>query len=155
MLDAIRQFFEREIGAEREQGSSSERRLQVATAALLLEMTRMDSRIEAAEQQAVEAAVQRCFGLSAEATAEILRLAGDEARHATDYYQFTSLINRSFSAEQKQQVVEYLWRVAYADGNLDRYEAHLVRKIADLLYVPHAAYIAAKLRAREHAAGAG
>jgi hypothetical protein len=77
-----------------------------------------------------------------------MALAAEEARLATDYFQFTSLINRNFSAEQKVQVVEYLWQVAYADGHLDAHEQHFMRKIADLLYVSHADYVGAKQRAR-------
>ena len=76
-------------------------------------------------------------------------LAAEEARLATDYFQFTSLINKSFSAEQKVQVIEYLWQVAYADGHLDAHEQHFMRKIADLLYVSHADYVGAKQRARQ------
>ncbi|HLB15689.1 MAG TPA: TerB family tellurite resistance protein [Burkholderiales bacterium] len=65
--------------------------------------------------------------------------------------QFTSLINKRFSPEQKARVVEHMWRVAYADAELSAYEQHTIRKLADLLYVPHGAYIAAKLRARDAA----
>jgi len=92
------------------------------------------------------------FGLSVGEAEALVRLAEDEAREATDHYQFTSLINQRFSQEQKQRVVELMWQVAYADSELSAYEQHVIRKIADLLYVPHRAYIAAKLRARDAAA---
>jgi uncharacterized tellurite resistance protein B-like protein len=96
-------------------------------------------------------AVREKFGLGAGEAATLIDLAEAEAREATDYYQFTSLINRHFSQEQRQRVVELMWRVAYADAELSAHEQHVVRKVADLLYVPHAAYIAAKLRARDAA----
>ena len=148
MIDAIRKFFERQIGDARAAGQSDTRRVQIATAALLLEMVRMDERMLDAERQVVVDAMRRALNVSEADTAELLRLAEAQARQATDYFQFTSLINQSFSPEQKEQVIEQLWRVAYADGDLHRYEEHLVRKLAELLYVPHAALIAAKLRAR-------
>ena len=91
------------------------------------------------------------FGLSADEADTLVRLAEEESSQATDYYQFTSLINRHFSAEQKEQVIEHLWEVAYADGRLDAHEEYLVRKVADLVHVPHATYVAAKLRARDGA----
>lgn len=150
MIDAIRQFFERQIGDARpDSGQSDTRRVQIATAALLLEMVRMDERMLDAERQAVVDAVRRVLDVSEADTAELLRLAEAQARQATDYFQFTSLINQSFTPEQKERIVEQLWRVAYADGNLHHYEEHLVRKVAELIYVPHSAFIAAKLRARE------
>ena len=73
-------------------------------------------------------------------------LAADELDHAACMHEFTQLINQSFSAKQKIKVVEMLWRVAYADGKLDKYEEHFVRKIARLLYVRHTDFIKAKHR---------
>lgn len=156
MLDAVRKFFERQIGGTGAgQGGSDTHRVHVATAALLLEMVRMDERMLDAERQAVVDALHRALSVSEAETDELLRLAEAQAQQATDYFQFTSLINQAFTPEQKEQVIEHLWRVAYADGDLDRYEEHLARKIAELLYVPHSAFIAAKLRARDAVQAAG
>ena len=150
MIDAIRKFFEQQIGApSAAHGRSKERQVQIATAALLLEMVRMDERMLDIERQTVVDAMRRCLSISHADIGELLRLAEAEAKDATDYYQFTTLINQSFTPEQKEQVIEQLWRVAYADGNLHRYEEHLVRKLAELMYVPHSSFIAAKLRARD------
>ncbi len=152
MLNAIREFFEGHVAAPA--GAGDERHtIEVATAALLVEVVRMDPEIEPAEREAVLRAVHSKFGLSGEEAEALVRLAEEEARAATDYYQFTSLINKRFSPAQKERVIEHMWRVAYADAELSAYEQHLVRKIADLLYVPHSAYIAAKLRARDAARG--
>lgn len=127
------------------------RALQLATAALLLEMMRLDGSVAAEERAAVVKALQTQFGLGTEEVGALMTLATTEARQATDYFQFTSLINKSFSAEQKIQVIESLWQVAFADGHLDAHEQHFISKISDLLYVPHSAYIAAKQRARDQA----
>jgi uncharacterized tellurite resistance protein B-like protein len=112
---------------------------------------RLDSGMDDAERAAVLRAVRTKFGLDAEEAATLIGLAEQEVREATDYYQFTSLINRHFSAAQKERVIELMWQVAYADAGLSANEQHVVRKIADLLHVPHGAYIAAKLRARDAA----
>jgi uncharacterized tellurite resistance protein B-like protein len=152
MIAGITDFFNRIIAPEAaEPGAASKHALQIATAALLLEMMRMDSGITAAETASVTRTLQTHFGLDVAQVDTLMALAAEEARLATDYFQFTSLINRNFSAEQKVQVVEYLWQVAYADGHLDAHEQHFMRKIADLLYVSHADYVGAKQRAREQA----
>lgn len=154
MLNAIRDFFDRRIRPERKtEDGNTRHRLQVATAALLIEMMRMDYEIKDEERAAVIQAIRAKFDLTREETETLLRLAEEEVRRATDYYQFTALINREFTPEQKEQVIELMWQVAYADGQIDKYEDHLVRKIAELLYVPHSAFIAAKHRAREAAGG--
>jgi uncharacterized tellurite resistance protein B-like protein len=149
MIDGIRDFFNRAIApAADAAGAGSQHALHVATAALLLEMMRMDSSVTAAETAAVAGALQARFGLAAQEVDTLMHLAAEEARQATDYFQFTSLINKHFSREQKIEVVENLWQVAFADGHLDAHEQHFMRKIADLLYIAQADYVAAKQRAR-------
>jgi len=148
MLRNIKQFFDRNIlSAGQEQGENARHSLRVATAALLYEVMRTDGELKDVERHAVNAAIQSRFDLTAEETASLLRLAEAEAGEATDYYQFTALINRHFSPEQKVQVVENLWQVAAADLEIDRFERTLVHKIADLLHVPRPAQIAARERA--------
>jgi uncharacterized tellurite resistance protein B-like protein len=152
MIAGIKDFFNQTIApGAAAPGVASQHALHVATAALLLEMMRMDSTVTAAETASVARALQSRFGLDAVQVGTLMALAAEEARLATDYFQFTSLINKNFSAGQKVQVVEYLWQVAYADGQLDAHEQHFMRKIADLLYVSHANYVAAKQRARDQA----
>ena len=152
MLTAIREFFDAHIGKPASE-RDARHAIELATAALLVEVGRLDAEIDAAERAAVLRAVREKFGLSGAEAETLIGLAETEAREATDYYQFTSLINRHFSQEQRQRVIELMWQVAYADAELSAHEQHVVRKIAGLLYVPHSAYIAAKLRARDDAGG--
>jgi uncharacterized tellurite resistance protein B-like protein len=150
MLAAIRDFFENNLsGAQtaRDPGHA----IALATAALLLEVVRLDGGVEPREREAALLAVRDKFGLLAQEADTLLALAEAEAREATDYFQFTSLLNQHFSPQQKALVVEHMWRVAYADAELSAWEQHLIRKIADLLYVSHADYVAAKMRAKEAA----
>jgi len=148
MLSNVKQFFDRYIlPDDGKPDQNADRALQIATAALLIETMRTDGEIKAAEHDAVTSAIQKQFGLTAEETKTLLRLAETAAEKATDYYRFTALINEHFSAEQKEQMVEFLWRVAAADHEIDRFERTLVYKIADLLYVPRLALIEARERA--------
>ncbi|MCI0432584.1 MAG: TerB family tellurite resistance protein [Gemmatimonadetes bacterium] len=120
--------------------------MRVAAAALMIEVVRGDDEFSAVEHEAVLTAVRRKFDLDAVEAEELLELAESAARDAHDYYQFTSQINESFSDEQKLRLIEELWRVAYADETLHRHEEHLIRRVADLLYVRHSDFIRAKLR---------
>ncbi len=144
MINAIRQFFETHILEETQEEATTEHGLRLATAALLIEMSRADFDAKAEDKAAVITVVGRVFELTEQETHELVFLAEEEARQATSLYQFTSLINRAFSPDQKAHVVELLWEVAYADGQLHKYEEHLVRKIADLIHVPHRTFIRAK-----------
>ncbi len=146
MLRTLQQLFETRIRPEADSADPavSEHGLRLAAGALLVEMTRADHEVSSDERAATRGALQRAFGLSPSETEELLALAEAEADRAVSLHQFTHLINRHFSAERKRHVVELLWRVAYADGRLDKYEEHLVRKVAELLYVPHEQFIRAK-----------
>ena len=150
MLRAIRDFFEQHIG-DATAPAQEAHRLQLATAALLVEVVRADGGVASAEREALLAAIGAKFALPAGEAAALIELAEQEARLANDYYQFTSLINRSFTPAQKLRVVELMWRVAYADAALSAHEQHVLRKVAELLHVPHGDYIAAKMRARADA----
>jgi uncharacterized tellurite resistance protein B-like protein len=146
MLDTIKRFFDSNLAAAAEPGNPAEQEhaYQLATAALLIEMTRADHEVKGIEREAAARALERAFQLDASETEELLTLAEQQADHATSLYEFTRLINRHFDAEQKEHFVELLWHVALADGELDKYEEHLVRKVADLIHVPHLSYIRAK-----------
>ena len=150
MIDGIRDFFNQFIATDNAASDAARQHaLEIATAALLLEMMRMDSTVTDEETASVTRLLQTRFGLTAKELDTLLRFAAEEARQATDYFQFTSLINKHFSQEKKIEVIENLWQVAFADGQLDAHEQHFMRKIADLLYISQSDYVAAKQRARE------
>ena len=151
MLQAIQSFFETRIASiARGAGSEdTEHSYRLATAALLVEMSRADRHVKNEELLAVTGAIRRAFELSAAETDELVRLAEVEADAATSLHEFVSLINGHLSASQKQHVVELLWQVAFADGELDKYEEHLVRRIAGLIHVPHREFLQAKHRVQE------
>lgn len=153
MLKSILDFFDQRLSAAAVPDRSAA--VRSATAALLAEMVRIDREVTPEEQAIAERAVRERFGLSASDATALLRLATEEVQQATDYYQFTSLINQQFSQAEKEQIVETLWEVAYADAELSAHELHLMRKVAGLLHVPDSAYIAAKMRARDKSAGGG
>ncbi len=148
MLAAIQDFFRLKIEPDMEVGPD-QHGLQLATAALMFEMLRADDDEHPDERHALERALQKCFALSESETRQLAQLAEREADDSVSLHQFTGLINRHFTPGEKIRVVEMLWQVAYADGSLDRYEEALVRKIAELIYVPHREFMQAKHRVLE------
>jgi len=147
MLKHIKNFFDQHLAPGGiTNDPDPEHVLRLAIGALLLEMTHMDGEVWPEQRAAVEAIVLEHFDLARGEAEELLGLAEEERSESTDYFQFTSLINNTYTQEQKVRLIELLWRIAYANETLHQYEEHLVRKIADLLHVPHSAFIAAKLR---------
>ncbi len=147
MIKRISRFFQERIQPP-EAGGGHEHGLRLATAALLIEMTRADFSVTDLERAAVDRLLREHFGLDDAETREIVELAELEVKTSASLFQFTHLIDKHFALEQKIAIVELMWRVAYSDENKDHHEEHLVRKVAELLHVPHSAFI----RARERAA---
>lgn len=150
MLSEIRDFFRRAIAPPSE-AAVDPHRLQLATAALMLEMSRVDGRVGAEEERAMRDALATEFALDTGELDTLLALAEREARESAGDYAFTSLINKGFEAADKLRIIELMWRIAFADGHLDAHENHFMRKLADLLHISRADYVAAKQRAREGA----
>jgi uncharacterized tellurite resistance protein B-like protein len=119
----------------------------LAVAALLVEVLRADYDVGPVERQQVMNSVATLLQLQPAATQALVEEAERQIDRSHDLYQFTSQINRSYSEADKIRLLEALWRVADADSAIHKYEEHLIRRVADLLHVPHSGFIAAKLRA--------
>ena len=150
MVTAFNKFFKKYIKPSAAGSDEvSERSLQLATAALLIEMMRADAEITGDERKMVMGNIMTRFHLTEEESSGLLQFAEQKIRKATGYYEFTSLINKGFTYEQKVRVIENLWGIAFTDKYLDKHEEHMVRRIADLIYVEHKDFIDAKLRVKK------
>jgi uncharacterized tellurite resistance protein B-like protein len=119
----------------------------LAAAALLIEVSRADHTQDEAEQLAVVHAIKRAHNFNDQEIATLVDSAKASVDTAASLQEFTRVLNEQLSAEDRAALVEDMWRVAYADGRLDKYEEYMIRKISDLLYVPHSQFIRAKLNA--------
>ncbi len=154
MVSAVRSFFKKYITSSPEKPDIvSEHSLMIATAALLIEMMRADAEVREDERKAIIKTMQSNFHLSDAEISAMLKFAEEEITKATGYFEFTSLINKGFAYEQKVKVIEHLWEVAFSDAAVDKHEEHMVRKIANLIYVSHEDFIEAKLRVRKRMYG--
>lgn len=157
MLRTLKDLFDTLLappsGAAAATPAAAEHRLQLATAVLLVEVMVASGEVDEAERAAVMKALREKFSLADDEVARLVELAVQTQRGATDYHAFTSALNERLDEAQKLRVVEAMWSVAYADGHLAAHENHVLWRVADLLHVPHGAYIGAKMRARA-AAGA-
>jgi uncharacterized tellurite resistance protein B-like protein len=152
MIDTIRAFLGRHLDTVIDQGDDGQA-MRMAIATLLMEVARSHTDISSAERQAVQRLIGTHFALPPDVSQTIAAAAEHEAEHATSLYPLTSMINRECSLQDKRQVVRMLWEVSLADGHLDRHEEHIIRRIADLLHVPHREFIRAKLQVAEDDGG--
>jgi uncharacterized tellurite resistance protein B-like protein len=124
-----------------------ENTLQLATAVLLIEVMQSDAESTDEEKATVLNILKERFHLSDAEVVQLIEQGHRKAKTASDLYQFTSLINRELDRSEKGLIIEYMWQVAYADRHISAHENHLMRKLVDLLHIPHGDNIAAKMRA--------
>lgn len=122
-------------------------RRRLAVAVLLLETARADFAHEAPELAAVRAELGRFLSLAPAELEDLIADAGEQARHAVSLHDFVATINAQLDTQAKHELLEMLWRVAFSDGRLDPQEEHLIRRLAELLHLPHAQFIRGKLAA--------
>jgi uncharacterized tellurite resistance protein B-like protein len=109
--------------------------LQIAVAALLVEAARMDDSFDGGERRTIGQLLADRFHLSAAETERLLATAEEAQDRSTGMYRHIRRVTDGFDAQQRIELVEMLWAVAYADGTLDPYEDALVRRIAGLVHV--------------------
>lgn len=108
---------------------------ELATAALLVELSRSDFSESQAEREAIRHVLQKRFALSDATLDQLLSDAARRADRAVSLHEFTHRLNRELPEAEKLAIVEMLWRVSHADGRIDKHEEHLIRRIAGLLHI--------------------
>jgi len=149
VIEQIRQFFNNNLSMDA--GGAAPRddhTLKLTTAALLIEVSRADFELDGAEKASIVDTLRTTFKLNAVELDSLVKMAEGEVQQSTSLYQFTRLVNDFYDYEEKLMLISSMWQVAFADNNLDRYEEHLIRKVAELTYVSHQDFIRLKQTAR-------
>jgi len=146
MIDKIKSFFSQNVLEAETEITSPD---QLATAALLIEVMVIDGDLDDQEMQAIAGTLSNMLHLSKEQIDQLIELSKEEVAEATSLYQFTKEINEHFDIEKKLSLMTAMWRVAFADGHLDKYEENIIRRVADLLHIRHSEYIRCKANAKD------
>lgn len=140
MLQRVVEFLRQEPYTDQADTTKPE----LAAAVLMMEIVAADHQDDPTEQKKVMLELVERFDLSERAAAELKDMASEHVDAAIALDEYVRVVNESFDAQEKYQLIRSLWRVAYADGELHHYEEHAIRRIADLIYVPHREFIRAK-----------
>ena len=120
-----------------------------ACIALLLETSMADEILDESELMALKNTLQKDFQINENEIDELIDLAKENVEDSNSLYEFTRDINDNLDAAERVKLIESMWKIAYADGNIDKYEEHIIRKVSNLIYVAHSDFIKAKLSAKE------
>ena len=144
MINKIKDFFNKKT---EESVESSHSVVNIATAALLIEVMTIDGDMDKNEIASVKNNLSEILDISDSEIQELIELSQEEVEEATSLYQFTKEINSHFDLDQKLELMTALWQVALADDYLDKYEESIIRKISDLIHLRHSEYIQCKANA--------
>ncbi|NNE09300.1 MAG: TerB family tellurite resistance protein [Gemmatimonadetes bacterium] len=142
-------FIRNLLGLENESTKPEKPNLEVATAALFLEMATVDDEFDETERARIVKHLTHLHGVSEKKARSIIDVAQKERDGAVDIWSFTSVINTHYDETEKVHMMEMVWEVVFADGQLDAHEDYLVRKIAKLLRLNHRQMIEAKMRVKK------
>jgi len=120
---------------------------ELASAALLVEVARADFEITPEELARLIDLLATTFDMSPEDLELVTQQANDQVENAVSLHDFTRVINEHCSPEERNELVGLMWEVAIADGDISKFEDHLIRRVADLLYVSHQEFIRLKHQA--------
>ena len=146
MIDKIKSFFSKNVLEPEAELTSPD---QLATAALLIEVMVIDGDLDDQEMQSIAGTLSNLLDLTEEQIDQLIELSKEEVAEATSLYQFTKEINEHFDIDKKLSLMTAMWRVAFADGHLDKHEENIIRRVADLLHIRHSEYIRCKANARD------
>ncbi len=118
----------------------------LATCVLLIEVSLSDDSYDDEEKDKIIGILKSKYSLDDAQINVLLELADKKNKEMISLYDWTSKINEIYTYEQKKELIKSLWDVAFADGRIDKYEDHTIRKIADLIYVKHEDFMKAKHR---------
>ena len=125
------------------------KKIQVATAALFVEMAKADGDFSDEERARVINTMQSSYNLDKDCVNELIELSEKKLEESIGVYEFTSIINNHFNRDEKLNLLEDLWKIIYVDDKLDKYEDRLVKVIGGMLNVDHKDIINAKLLVKE------
>lgn len=137
-MKALWQKLQAKLGSQNEGGTEPvQHAVEYAAASLLIEIGHVDMDFDPLERDAVRKAITEVFSLDQSEVCQIIERAERDHSDAVTFHPHVETINAECSQEDKAEIVEQIWRVAMADGHIDKYEEHYLRKLADLLHLPH------------------
>ena len=148
MLEKFKNYFSKLPNEEKLEEQVTEA-INYACSALLIETALADKVFDNSEIESLKITLKNLFSLDESSIQQIIIDAEKTVKESTSLYEHTKIINQSCNYEDKKRLIKSLWNVAFADGKLDKYEEHLIRKISDLIHFSHSDFINQKITAKK------
>ncbi|WP_413664485.1 tellurite resistance TerB family protein [Microbulbifer sp. CNSA002] len=148
MLQQIRKLFE-QIGNSVDVEARDEKDVRMISAALLVEVATVDQKLDECERETLTQLLCQHYSLDQTSATEIVSEAISQRDRATSLFEFTQAVNEQFSERDKYLLILQMWQVAFSDDVIEAFEEHLIRRVAELIYLPHGLFTKARAEARD------
>ena len=120
----------------------------IAAVSLMIEVSLADNVMDLTEINQLKKVLLDKFKITELKIDELIESASKNQESSTSLYEFTRKINDDYDFSDKEKLITSMWEIAYADGNIDKYEEYVIRKVSDLIYISHEDFIKSKQRAK-------
>jgi len=121
----------------------------IALGVLLWVVAEADDKFLPAEQDKIKNILTQHEKITDEDIPVVLQSIQKASEERIDLYTFSQEVSESLDRPAKISIIEDLFHVACADGDLDEAEHSMIRKIADLFRLDHEEFIDAKIRVKK------
>ena len=137
-------FFKNLFKTEDSEAESKDNSIQKSICSLMIEVAYADNQLDESELKAMANSLSK-LDIQQEEIREIVNETLAKSKESISFYEHTRILNDQLDYDQKKEVLNSVWSIAFADGQMNKHEEHLIRRIADLLYLNHKDFINSKL----------
>ncbi len=141
--DLIKQVYQN-LGLSDDESVDEQTSLELAVTCLLIEMCEADQQTDPLELVAVTHALTTQYDLAPDLVIQLIEQARHRSHSEVSFHPYVNIVNELASQDEKREILLQMWRVAYADNALDKYEEHYLRRLADLLRLSHRVFMQTK-----------
>ena len=145
----MKKFFENLFNKKEEVDPKEDNSVLISAISLMIEVSLADEIMDDTEIETLKSVLLKEFSVSQSEIDGLISDAKANQNSSTSLYEFTRKINDEYKFEDKKNLILSMWKIAFADGNIDKYEEYVIRKVSDLIYISHPDFIKSKQVARE------
>lgn len=146
MINFIKNIFKK--NTEEVEINDDQNEVMIAAVSLMIEVSLADNVMDLTEINQLKKVLLNKFNITELKIDELIESGSKNQESSTSLYEFTRKINDEYDFSDKEKLITSMWEIAYADGNIDKYEEYVIRKVSDLIYVSHEDFIKSKQRAK-------
>ena len=144
----MKNFFKDLFSKSKNQEPIDDNTVLISAISLMIEVSLADEIMDISEIETLKKVLLEEFDVSETNLDSLINDAKNNQNSSTSLYEFTRKINDEYEFNEKKNLILSMWKIAYADGNIDKYEEYVIRKVSDLIYISHPDFIESKQKAR-------